>query len=368
MNYFTQLYTPETFVAFSQTDRTITGVRPDQGSMADRLQVGDVLLCYMTVFSRWVGALRVAGRPFMDERPILFDGDPFTLRIPVETVCWLDRDQSVPIQDPSVWNRLSFTKDLPAGSTSWTGKVRRSLYSIEQADGAVLLSVIQDQFRRPGSNPIDAEEFNRSLKKKVQKETGSVLVSIPDEKEEVSVQHSEVVKGEESRLSHRIQASLARIGEATGHRIWIPQNDRGRVSTNWCPEDGTLLDALPLSYDEATIKTVEQIDVLWIRGRSIRRAFEVEHTTAIYSGLLRMADLLALQGNMQIALHIVAPGERRNAVLSQISRPVFSLLENAPLAERCSFLSYDSVEEIVGLRHLERMKDEILDDYAEFAS
>ena len=41
------------------------------------------------------------------------------------------------------------------------------------------------------------------------------------------------------------------------------------------------------------------------------RAFEVEHTTAIYSGLLRMADLLALQLNMQIRLHLVAPEERR---------------------------------------------------------
>jgi hypothetical protein len=37
------------------------------------------------------------------------------------------------------------------------------------------------------------------------------------------------------------------------------------------------------------------------------RAFEVEHTTAIYSGLLRMADLLSLVPNMDIKLHIVAP-------------------------------------------------------------
>jgi hypothetical protein len=30
------------------------------------------------------------------------------------------------------------------------------------------------------------------------------------------------------------------------------------------------------------------------------RAFEIEHTTAVYPGLLRMADLLALQPNMDI--------------------------------------------------------------------
>jgi hypothetical protein len=33
--------------------------------------------------------------------------------------------------------------------------------------------------------------------------------------------------------------------------------------------------------------------------------------TAIYSGLLRMADLLALQPRIQISLHIVAPASRR---------------------------------------------------------
>ena len=71
-----------------------------------------------------------------------------------------------------------------------------------------------------------------------------------------------------------------------------------------------MLDRLPLNYDETTLSTIEQIDVIWLKGRSIVRAFEVEHTTSVYSGLLRMADLLALQPNMNINLHIVAPDNR----------------------------------------------------------
>ncbi len=65
------------------------------------------------------------------------------------------------------------------------------------------------------------------------------------------------------------------------------------------------------------------------------RAYEVEHTTAIYSGLLRMADLLALQPNMQIRLHIVAPEERREKVLGEIKRPVFSRAGHRPRAAVC---------------------------------
>jgi hypothetical protein len=84
--------------------------------------------------------------------------------------------------------------------------------------------------------------------------------------------------------------------------------------------------------------------VLWLDGRSIVRAFEVEHTTAVYSGLLRMADLLALIPNMDICLHIVAPDERREKVFSELQRPVFSLVHRTPLSRRCTFISYDSVE------------------------
>jgi hypothetical protein len=55
------------------------------------------------------------------------------------------------------------------------------------------------------------------------------------------------------------------------------------------------------------------------------------HTTAIYSGLLRMADLIALQPDINIRLHIVAPDEKHDRVMSEIKRPIFSSLEKAPL-------------------------------------
>jgi hypothetical protein len=96
------------------------------------------------------------------------------------------------------------------------------------------------------------------------------------------------------------------------------------------------------------------------------RAVEVEHTTAIYSGILRMADLLALQPNMQIHLHIVAPDERREKVLREIKRPVFSLLDHG-LYEKSTFLSYDSIQSIAWEKFLSHMSDTILDEYEEHA-
>ena len=121
------------------------------------------------------------------------------------------------------------------------------------------------------------------------------------------------------------------------------------------------------SGGQVTIKTVEQIDVIWLKGRSMARAFEVEHTTAIYSGLLRMADLLALQPNMDIKLHIVAPTEKQDKVLREIRRPVFSLLDRGPLYESCSYLPYEAIEEIAAIEHLTHMNHSIIDEYAERA-
>jgi hypothetical protein len=221
-----------------------------------------------------------------------------------------------------------------------------------------------------------AERDPRSLaaQKKVRTLAGAVEIVVPaDSQDENEGQIGDTASpgrssDAETRQSIQIQAPIAEIGAQMGFHIWVPGADRVKVmeivSTN---AKRKFLDALPLNYDHNTLDTIRQIDVLWLKGRSMARAFEVEHTTAIYSGILRMADLLALQPNMQIRLHIVAPVERRDKVLREIKRPVFSLLDNGPLYNRCTFLSYDAVREITHQKFLSHMSDTILDEYEERA-
>jgi len=152
-----------------------------------------------------------------------------------------------------------------------------------------------------------------------------------------------------------------------GMQIWVPRSDRAKVLAEWRGEHRPLLERLPLNYDETTLKTIEQIDVLWLKGRAIQRAFEVEHTTWVYSGILRMADLLALQPNMDIRLHIIAPISRRYKVFQELRRPVFSLLDRGPLSESCTYLSYDSVRELAAQPHLSHLLDSVLEEYEEEA-
>ena len=80
-----------------------------------------------------------------------------------------------------------------------------------------------------------------------------------------------------------------------------------------------------------------------------------------------MADLLALQPNMDIRLHIVAPIAKREKVFQEIRRPVFSLLEGRELAKSCTYLSYESVRELAAQRHIGHLSDKVLDEYDEVA-
>ena len=366
MAYYIDLFSPDTYQAFTASDRSISGFRERHQKIAGRINPGDFLVCYVTRLSRWVGLLEVIEGPFVDNKPIfVVENDPFVVRFRVKPSVWLDLDRAIPIHDGDIWRSLSFTKDLHEDSLAWTGKVRGSLVRLDDADGEFLAGKLRAQTSNGKLFPIDEQEKRRLATHTVIRSDKVVSVSVPDDSG-ISEEPSAFTEAE-GRESIRIQALLAKIGEQMGMSIWIPKADRIPVLREWHPADGTLLDRLPLNYDDTTLRTIEQIDVLWLRRRSIVRAFEVEHTTSVYSGILRMADLLALQPNMDIKLHIVAPETKRDKVFQEIRRPVFSLLDRGPLAESCTYLSYNSLKDIAGLKHLEHISDGVLDEYSEEA-
>jgi hypothetical protein len=364
MAYFTDLFSPDTYEAFSRSDKSVSGFRERQKGIASEIKPGDKLICYVTKVSRWVGLLEVTSKYFIDNTPIFTSSnDPFVIRFKVKPLIWLPIEKALPVWNDVVWKRLSFTKKLPTNSLAWTGMVRGSLRSLNKDDGEALIKLLTNQNLSQRTYSLSENEI-RKLKTTTVKTQDSkhVTVSIPENDE------GRKTKGQpETRDSTKIQALLADIGEKMNFKIWIPKPDRQRVCGLWKHNMTSLLEILPLNYDDATLKTIENIDVLWIKGRSIVRAFEVEHTTSIYSGILRMADLMALQPNLNIAAHIVAPAERKQKVLQEISRPVFAFLEKGPLSESCSFLSYDTIIELSKEKQLKHMSDTVLEDYAEYA-
>ncbi|MCO6459548.1 MAG: EVE domain-containing protein [Pirellulaceae bacterium] len=367
MRFYTDLFTPETYQEFGKSSREVSGFRLTQKKAAQKVRIGDRFICYMTKLSRWIGVLEVVSECYVDETPIFYPAnDPFVVRFRVRPTVWLPRDRCVPIRDNQVWDALTFTKGTSPTDGGWTGMVRRSLNRIPDEDGRFLEQLLRSQESGGETYPVDDEKFRRLVSSRIRRADKIVTVTVPENDAEVEAD-SDTTEAEPIRQSSHMQALLAKCGERMGFKTWLPRNDRASVQKEWTPESDALIDVLPLNYDDTTLRTIEQIDVLWLKGRAIIRAFEVEHTTAVYSGILRMADLLALQPNMDIKLHIVAPESRKQKVFTEILRPVFSLLERAPLSESCTFLSYDSLEELLTLKHIGHISDTVLDDYAEEA-
>ena len=104
MAYYTDLFSPETYEAFSRSSRDISGFRQNQHAMAKRVEVGDRFVCYMTKLSRWVGILEVQTPCFIDNTPIFYpDDDPFVVRFRVKPITWLPKEKAPPIQGGNVW-------------------------------------------------------------------------------------------------------------------------------------------------------------------------------------------------------------------------------------------------------------------------
>ena len=332
MSYLLNVFSPETWQTFQEKGKTVTGFSERRHKLArERVNKGDIFLCYLTDVSRWCGALRVESDVFFDETPFFGDSGLFPVRLKVSPIVALELESAIPMLDDSVWSTLTFTKGLEKTNRSWVGVIQNPLRPFEDSDGAKMIEVLKKEQSNPRIFPLtDAQKIRLSRKGIVRTLSGNVQVEIPtreDEDAEFNSKLDESVPASTRRESIEMQAKVARIGAEMGFHIWIPKSDKSRVLQH-IPQGlhEKFADDLPFNYNDATLRTIEEIDVIWIQYEAIVRAFEIEHTTAIYSGLLRMADLLTLQQNIDIRLHIVAPTERRDKVFSEIRRPVFAFL------------------------------------------
>jgi hypothetical protein len=301
---------------------------------------------------------------FEDTTPIFADeNDSFPIRFKVHPRIMLDFEKAIPIEE--LWSELSFTRQLKPLAFGWAqaAKLRQSLVSISEQDGLIISRALEQQVSGGRIFELDAKDLRHIQRTVVRVEGGEVEVEVPEREEE------EEPAAVEPRASLKVQAQLAQLGAILGFTFWIPASDRQRV-LEMVPavHQSKVVTTLPLNYDLATLKTIENIDVIWLDRRAIAHAFEVEHTTSIYSGLLRMADLLAMQPRMNINLHIVAPAERHEQVRREIVRPVFSVLEGGAMSERCSFLSCEAVNELLHQPNLAHLRESILEDFEEYFS
>jgi len=124
-----------------------------------------------------------------------------------------------------------------------------------------------------------------------------------------------------------IQGWLRDLGIAPGFSVWIAANDHGREYAGGRLSDCRRTQSPPVVLAAPGVEAIRLIDVLWIDAElgSVAAAFEVEHTTSIYSGIVRLLDLaLGAPGVPAQGLFRIAPDDREDEVRAQLRRPAFS--------------------------------------------
>jgi len=375
MNYWLDLFTGTTWEEFRSAGANISGFRENRKTVAARIRPGDMLLCYMTGVMRWVGALEVI-EPTKDRSRIWKDAE-FPVRFIVKPVVLLRPEHGV-LMDKLLGRVDFYSSEKNKGGFKGFLRGSPAIFK-KREDGDLILQLLREAEKNPIHREVDARKLAKRpyfiVPRRKGKKQIKARVTVPEPEAQTEIPLTQVQRQAgtvtEGSRHTEIQYKLLAIGSQMGLDVWVARNDRSKVwEGKTLGELPRVLQDLPTQFsNEATNRTIELIDVLWLKGNSIVAAFEVECTTSVYSGILRMSDLLSLQPNLDIRLYLVAPDERREKVAQEIQRPTFAVREK-PLPEICGFLPFSKLCEYVdGIQRLnlaESLRPSFLNKVAEY--
>ncbi len=115
----------------------------------------------------------------------------------------------------------------------------------------------------------------------------------------------------------------------------------------------TLKDLPPFTHEDF-LKTVKEIDVIWFKDEFPEMCFEIEHTTGVALGLLRLYHVRKFNAG----LYIVAPKKIETKYTTEVNKEPFRQIKN-----RYKFRSYEDLVEFYSLvKHYSRAKERFLEE------
>jgi hypothetical protein len=150
-------------------------------------------------------------------------------------------------------------------------------------------------------------------------------------------------QGEETEQHLFMQYCLVKIGKMKGHDVWVAANDRNKTYQGTSLATLTLAE-IPHFAGPDVLVIAKMIDVIWFKKGTASPVcfFEIEHSTSVYSGLLRLNDVI-IDYPVPKAFIVASPA-RHPLFDRQIERRTFV---NSELSEVCQFLSYDDVKKLM---------------------
>lgn len=140
----------------------------------------------------------------------------------------------------------------------------------------------------------------------------------------IEKRHKEVnEEKQEEDLHTEMQYHLLKIGNALGYDVIAAANDRSRSCHGQSFSFISLQSFPTMNCEREVLNTIQLIDVIWFQKgtNNVIAAFEVEKSTSIYSGILRLTDLSYTIADGDEVLYLIVPDSREKDVKLQLSRP-----------------------------------------------
>lgn len=149
------------------------------------------------------------------------------------------------------------------------------------------------------------------------------------EKNIVKRQKEIIEEKKEDNLHSEMQYHLLKIGASLGFDVTPASNDKSKAFNGQSFSFISISKFPELPCDKDTQNTIKLIDVLWFEKgtNNIIGAFEVEKSTSIYSGILRLSDLYFSISDGDEVFYIIIPDSREKDVIQQLNRPVIKKSE-----------------------------------------
>ncbi len=200
---------------------------------------------------------------------------------------------------------------------------------------------VNDKFRNLLSKDMGAISgllFDIGVGKVVLDENAEIVIEKEDKKrkELLKKRHDEVQAEMEEENTHtKIQYLLMKIGKSLNYDVIVASNDRTKSYNNENFSFISLPEFPNIKVEDDVKKTIALIDVIWFEKgtNKLVSAYEVEKSTSIYSGILRLTDLaLTLPSSEKMSLYLVAPEQREKAIIAQLKRPALAAKETIKIS------------------------------------
>ena len=294
------------------------------------------------IVEKRLAALAEVSGPAFKSREKVWDNGLFPHRVPLRFVHFLPSTDR-----PPVLGEVRDTLTREWGTRYGVGILNQSALESPSAD--VIAKAITakpnalEEYQQDLSVPLEEAKLRREQASQRKRPCGRPT-SLPIKSTQLELVDEPPISKRDASEHTKAQSELIELGRITGCSVWIASNDKTRKYEGKNLAVGCLKKLPNLGLNEEATKRISLIDVIWINQNAPVCAFEVESSTSVYSGLLRMSDLLAVVPALNIRIFIVAPRARQDKFMSELARPTFRKIG---LSEYCRFISTEDLGDLI---------------------